>query len=259
MFGKPIPITDRIFQIQTVGARVTVVVDDGGVLLVDAGLPGSRGAISRGLDALNVSLEHVRCVVITHAHPDHAGGLAEVVEGRDIAVAAHRLDADVIEGREPPPNPVQYRLASKLADPLHAKLMGSPARVTHRLEDGDAIPFAADIRTVHLPGHTDGSIALYLPTEHAIIVGDALQYKLKFVRKLGLPSPVFTRNPEQAARSLERLLDLDFNLICFSHFPPMRSNPRAALRTLLERARPDQAIGRTDKSSAAGSRECANG
>lgn len=239
MFGKLIPITDRIFQIHAMGARVTVVVEDGGVLLVDAGLPGSGGAISRGLDALDLSLEHVRCVAITHAHPDHAGGLAEIVDGRDLAVAAHRLDADVIEGREPPPNPVRYRLASKLADPFHGKLMGSPARVTHRLEDGDTIPFAADARAVHLPGHTDGSMAIYLPTERAIIVGDALQYRFTFPRKLGAPSRVFTRDPEQAIRSLERLLDLDFDLICFGHFPPMRDAPHDALQAMLEGARTD--------------------
>ena len=239
MFGKLTPITDSIFQIHAIGARVTVVVDDGGVLLVDAGLPGSGGAISHGLEALDLSLEHIRCVAITHAHPDHAGGLAEIVDGRDIAVAAHRLDADVIEGREPPPNPVRYRMASKLADPFHGKLMGSSARVTHRLDDGDAIPFTADARAVHLPGHTAGSMAIYLPTERAIIVGDALQYRFTFPRKLGAPSRVFTRNPEQAMRSLERLLDLDFDLICFGHFPPMHDAPRAALQAMLEGTRTD--------------------
>ena len=36
-------------------------------------------------------------------------------------------------------------------------------------------------------------------------------------------------------RSLEKLLDLEFDIICFSHFPPMRREPRKALGRLIQR------------------------
>ena len=86
---------------------------------------------------------------------------------------------------------------------------------------------------VHLPGHTPGSIGLYLPEKRVVIVGDALQYKLG--RKLYPPASGVTQCPEEALRSLEKLLDLDFDIICFSHFPPMRNEPRKALEALLKR------------------------
>ena len=172
IFRKPIPITGGVFQIRAIGARATVLVEDGEVLLVDAGLRGSWGTITRGLKALDLSPDQIGRVVVTHAHPDHSGGLGELVAGRVIAVAAHRLEADIIEGREPAPSPLQNGLPAMMAQPILTRLMGNPVPVDDRLEDGDILPFGTEVRAVHLPGHTPGSVALHLPEKRVSIVGD---------------------------------------------------------------------------------------
>ena len=232
IFGKPIQVTHGVFQFRVLGARITVLIEDGRALLVDTGLQGSLLPITGGLKDLGLTLDHIDTVVITHAHPDHCGGLGELVEGTEIKVAAHRLDADIISGTVTPPNPLRNELLAKMAEPVLPKLMGDPVPVDLPLEDGDIIPFGAEVRVVHLPGHTVGSIALYLPTNRVIIVGDALQYR--FSLKLSPPAEGVTQHPDEALRSLEKLLDLDFDIICFSHFPPMRKNPRVALRKMIE-------------------------
>ena len=232
IFGKPIQATDGVFQFRVIGARTTVLIEGGRAILVDTGLQGSLLPITSGLKDLGLSLDDIDTVVITHAHPDHCGGLGEVMREREITVAAHEIDADIISGAKPVPNPYKDDLLSKVAGPVIPKLMGSPVPVNMRLSDGDIIPFATEVRVVHLPGHTDGSIALHLPSKRAIIVGDALQYK--FSRKLSPPSEWVTQDLQQALHSLEKLLELDFDVICFSHFPPMRKNARAALRKMVE-------------------------
>ena len=232
IFGKPIQVTHGVFQFRVLGARITVLIEDGRALLVDTGLQGSLLPITGGLKDLGLTLDHIDTVVITHAHPDHCGGLGELVEGTEIKVAAHRLDADIISGTVTPPNPLRNELLAKMAEPVLPKLMGDHVPVDLPLEDGDIIPFGAEVRVVHLPGHTVGSIALYLPTNRVIIVGDALQYR--FSLKLSPPAEGVTQHPDEALRSLEKLLDLDFDIICFSHFPPMRKNPRVALRKMIE-------------------------
>ena len=98
MFRRAIPITDGVFQVKAIGARVTVLTEGGKVLLVDAGLRGSGSTITRGLRAAGLSPDRIGRVVVTHAHPDHSGGLGELTEGRKIAVAAHPLEADIIDG-----------------------------------------------------------------------------------------------------------------------------------------------------------------
>ena len=233
MFRRAIPITDGVFQVKAIGARVTVLTEGGKVLLVDAGLRGSGSTITRGLRAAGLSPDHIGRVVVTHAHPDHSGGLGELTEGRKIAVAAHPLEADIIDGTVAAPNPLQCRMLAWMARPALTKLMGNPVHVDDRIEDGDVLPFGTEVRVVHLPGHTPGSVGLHLPEKRAVIVGDALQYKLGW--RLYPPAPGVTQQPREAMRSLEKLLDLEFDIICFSHFPPMRREPRKALGRLIQR------------------------
>ena len=229
---RPMTITGGVFQVRAIGARVTVLVENGEALLVDAGLRGSSGTILQGLETLGLFPEQIRRVVITHAHPDHSGGLGRLVAGREVSVAVHRLEADIIAGTAPPPSPLQNGLIRKMTQPVVSRLMGSPVPVDDRLEDGDIIPFGAEVRMVHLPGHTEGSIALHLPYKGTIIVGDALQYK--FAHSLSPPAPGVTQRPKEAMRSVEKLLGLDLDTICFSHFPPMRDEPSKALRRLIQ-------------------------
>ena len=233
MFGKPIQITDGVFQVRAIGARVTVLAEGDDLMLVDAGLGGSSRAIAQGLKKLGRSLDQLGKVVITHAHPDHSGGLAELVAGRGAVVATHPLEADIIEGTTPAPNPLQWKVVGPMGWSVLNRLMGDPVPVKDRIEDGDLLPFGTEVRVVHLPGHTPGSIGLHLPQKRVVIVGDALQYK--FGRRLYPPAPGVTQQPEEALRSLQKLLDLDFDTICFSHFPPMRNEPRKALWELLQR------------------------
>ena len=120
----------------------------------------------------------------------------------------------------------------EMTQPVVARLMGRPVPVDDRLDDGDVVPFGTEVRVVHVPGHTDGSIALHLPAKGTIIVGDALQYRL--ARRLSPPVARSTQRFKQAIRSLEKLAGLDFDTICFSHFPPLRREPRHALRRLVE-------------------------
>ena len=233
MFGRPVRIADGVFQLRALGARVTVLAEGGDAILIDSGLPGSSRILTRGLIDCGVSRDRISRVVITHAHPDHSGGLAELVDGTGITVAVHEAEADLVEDVASAPNPLRSRFLAALSRPAMSRLNGASVPVDQRLKDGDLIPFPTEVQVVHLPGHTPGSVGLYLPRKGIVIVGDALQHK--FGWRLYPPAPGVTQCPDTAMRSLERLLALDFHTICFSHFPPLRKNAWESLRRLVER------------------------
>ena len=233
--GNPIRVVDGVYQIRAIGARVTLIVEGGQILLVDAGMRGSSGLIASGMGELGLSLDAVRSLVLTHHHPDHASGVTELVAGRRISVMAHSLDSAVLTGRYVQSNSYRTPLVARFAPPILHKMSGGPIDVDVELEDGDEVPFTMPVRAVHLPGHTAGSIALYVPDRRLVVIGDSLQYRLG--RRLSPPAAAVTEDPSQALASLEKLLRIDFDAICFAHFPPMRTGAKAGLSAMLDESR----------------------
>ena len=217
---------------KTLEARVTAISVSEGIVLVDTGAKGSVGVIGAGLKALGSSLDKVRVVVLTHYHPDHVGGLGRLVETTSAKVAVHRLEAGIVSGKEPAPSPHRNPVIAAIARLFLAPFKGTPVKVDYLLEDGDRLPVAEEVRVVHTPGHTAGSICLHLAARKVLIVGDALRY---LFRRLGPPASSVTENPRQAAESLRKLLPLDFDVICFGHHPPLQEDARDSLRKLLQR------------------------
>ena len=230
--GGPIKIATAVHQLRVIGARVTVITTDNQVVLVDTGAKGSLSPIADGLSALNVSLSELSLIVLTHYHPDHSGSLDKVVEASSGKVAVHQEDAGIVRGKEPMSRLFRNNLLEKVTQPLLSRLYGGPVEVDHILNDQDRLPVQEDITVIHTPGHTAGSICLHMASKGVLIVGDAMQYRL---RRLGPPAASVTASPQQALESLEKLLSLDFDTICFSHFPPLRSGARPALQKLLDK------------------------
>ena len=228
---EPLETGPGLCQLRALGSRVTALFDGDAVVLVDAGGRGSLPLIARGVERLGASIEQVRLIVLTHYHPDHAGGLAGLVDATGARLAVHRSEVGFINGDLPPPNALRWRLLGWPVRPLLPLLYDRPVRVDCLLEDGDTLPFRPDIRVVHTPGHTPGSISLYVQSTGSVIVGDALQHRF---RRLGPPAAAVSWDRRQALESLRRLTLFDFESIWFSHFPPLRRNARAALRRLVE-------------------------
>jgi glyoxylase-like metal-dependent hydrolase (beta-lactamase superfamily II) len=76
---------------------------------------------------------------------------------------------------------------------------------------------------VHVPGHTPGSIAVHLPEELMVFLGDAAA-NVNGAAVAGF----FNVDREQAVSSFRRLAELDFTIACFGHGRPLRDD--AAMR-----------------------------
>jgi glyoxylase-like metal-dependent hydrolase (beta-lactamase superfamily II) len=200
------------------------------VTLLDAGMPGAEEAILGYMEELGREPGDLGRIVVTHYHLDHVGSLAALRARTGAQVLAHPGDAPFISGEQQPPpaRSVVMRALFRLAAPLmpHAE----PAAVNGDVEDGDRLDLLGGATVVHVPGHTPGSIALHFPVERLLICGDVINHRQG---QLGPPPKAFTVDMDQALASLRRLAELEFDVLCPGHGPPLVGGADEGVRAMV--------------------------
>jgi glyoxylase-like metal-dependent hydrolase (beta-lactamase superfamily II) len=211
----------RVHTVSLVRVRAYLV-DEEPASLIDAGYAGSSGRIERALAAHDRSLMDLARVICTHGHPDHAGGARELA-AMGIEVLIHPADGEAMR--------TGWRAA--LRHPSRGRLF---AAMTPELpdftpiRDGDVLPILGGLEVIHTPGHTPGSVCLYGSRDGVLFVGDVLQRRFG---RVSYASALYSDDYRAAKRALQRLADLDVNVIVFGHYPPLTVD---AARTLSELA-----------------------
>lgn len=187
-------------------------VGDDGVTIIDTGWPDSGGLIAEALAVLGRRRLHVSRIVLTHFHEDHCGAAAEIAEWGDVEVIAGAEDASYVRGDEPGPLPVLTDRERELHPVSDEPSHGPACRVDRTVSDGDVLDFAGGSRVLGVPGHTPGSIALYLPAADAVLTGDAVA---EFNGQVILG--VFNTDRPAAVRSMARLAATGARIAGFGH------------------------------------------
>ncbi len=172
-------------------------IDAGELILIDAGAGESFDKLISNISELGFIPEKLHSIIATHAHIDHIGGLAYLKQKYGVKIIAHTLDAPAIE--------------SGLG--IGTEFYGisySPCSVDFKLEADSNLKFSKyEIKVVSIPGHTPGSIAVYLDTEKRVLFGQDIH---------GPYYAVWGADPKQAIISLEKLINLNADILCEGHF-----------------------------------------
>ncbi len=152
------------FGFSLFGINTYLVVDEASkkCAVVDPGMiePDEENAL---VDYIERNKLHVVDVINTHLHVDHAIGDKFVAEKFRVPVLGHRSDETL--GRRLQEQAEMFGMRGKL----------DSVSLTSYLEDGDRVSIGdGELEVLHVPGHSPGSIALYDPQGHWVIVGDAL-------------------------------------------------------------------------------------
>jgi hydroxyacylglutathione hydrolase len=131
----------------------------------------------------------VIAIFLTHSHWDHIGDAAKLKEKHHLPIYIHPADEENLK------NPGSDNLP--LLFPLHG------VKPDHYLSDGQVVNVGAlEIKVIHTPGHTPGSVCFYLEKQDILLSGDTL-----FKGSIGnLSFP--TSQPEEMWKSLKKLAAL---------------------------------------------------
>jgi glyoxylase-like metal-dependent hydrolase (beta-lactamase superfamily II) len=194
-------------------------------------------------------------IVLTHAHPDHAGAARKLAEAWRCPVLVHPAELAIATG--------DFAAMASHAGPLdrwlilplmrsigrrrrEAILAGSSlAGVVRALEPGGALPGLAGWTWVHTPGHTPGHIAIVRSADGVVLAGDALltlrvntwTAPLRPSRGLSAPPWYTTWDRDAAAASIRSIAALDVRALGSGHgFPMAGAGTSEAVRAFAVRA-----------------------
>ena len=106
----------------------------------------------------------------------------------------------------------------------------TPTSAEGEMVDAGQLPFAADWRAVHTPGHSPGQCALYNEHQGVLLTGDAVMRLIG--RKVRAPHDFLTSDVPAAHASVRRLAELDFSVVGFGHGSPLLSDADIRIRAL---------------------------
>jgi glyoxylase-like metal-dependent hydrolase (beta-lactamase superfamily II) len=208
--------------------------DPDGLTLIDTGLPGSAPSIAGAIREAGYQPADLRRLVLTHFHGDHIGAAAEIAGWGEVEVSAHRGDAPFIRAQAPGPAPDLADWERPIYDQVTSQLSPEPVvppRIDRELDDGDTLGFGDGGVAVAVPGHTPGSVALYLPRHQVLFTGDAVARSPAGQVMCG----VFNVDRTLAAASLQRLASFDVEVACFGHGEPLTQGAGAELQAAAHR------------------------
>jgi glyoxylase-like metal-dependent hydrolase (beta-lactamase superfamily II) len=171
--------------------------------LIDCGSSEGYAALKTALHEFGYEPSDIVRVIATHGHWDHLSGMALLRKESNAELYLHEADRFAVETGD-------FDLtASFLYDHSFP-----PVEVDHLLCDGDELSInGLTLRVIHTPGHTPGSVCLLTEIDgtRLLIAGDTLW---------GGYHPKIRSDIDSWQRSIDRLLQEDFDAATIGHMPP---------------------------------------
>ena len=235
-----IEVASGVYQARAKHVCWILVVDGDEVTLVDTGYPGDRERVIASLEQIGRSPADVAAVVLTHAHPDHLGSAEHFRTRHGKPVMAHHDEVRNATGQEIEQVSIGTLLSMAWRPDVftwifdaavHLKAAGVERVGQVEAFGEETLEVPGRPRAIHTPGHTSGHCALHLPERGTLLAGDALMTAHALVHDGGpqLLPDFFNTDNAQALASLDKLADVDADVVVPGHGPAFRGSPADAV------------------------------
>lgn len=148
------PFGENLYILWDETTREAVVVDPGMMRTAE------REMVTQFIEGQQL---HVTHILLTHLHVDHITSARWLADQTGADVCGSLLDAQL--GRELPDQVARF----------HINIEVEPLTLDRNLADGDTIPLGDEIiQVLHVPGHSPGGLAFYLPESGLLVSGDTI-------------------------------------------------------------------------------------
>ncbi len=131
-------------------------------VVIDPGMmrEGEREMVTKFIDEHQLNVKHV---LLTHLHVDHITGARWLAEKTGADVCGSALDNPL--GQELPDQVAHFRINIEV----------EPLTVDRNLSEGDTLQLGDEIiQVLHVPGHSPGGLAFYVPQSNLLFSGDTI-------------------------------------------------------------------------------------
>lgn len=135
--------------------------------LIDTGVASTAPDIFAYIESIGRKPEEIAHVLLTHSHFDHIGGNGLIAERAGPEFLGPEAERRMIED-------LDYQHSVRPVGRMRDAVSG-PVKLAGFLAEGDEItPGGVDVRVLHTPGHSAGSLSFFIPDDGALISGDVL-------------------------------------------------------------------------------------
>ena len=142
---KPFKIAGDLYYVGASDITSYLIATPKGLILLDSGFAETVPQVEANIKTLGFKLSDVKFLLNSHAHIDHAGGLATLKHDTHATLEVSAADAALIaRGGHDEPN-------------YGDRFLYAPVQADKLLKDGDQVELGGVAMTAHLtPGHTPG-------------------------------------------------------------------------------------------------------
>lgn len=198
--------------------------------LVDCGPEGHAEKIQKIAEQRFGRRARPNAIVLTHGHFDHAGSSGALADEWDLPIYAHRLEIPYLTGQSkyPPPDPTVGGFMAQMIRFFPNKAYDYGDRV-RELPDSLKIFGIRGWEIIETPGHSPGHVSFFRENDRVLLAGDAFAtvdqtsaYKTVTMKpEVSLPPTYYTCDWESAHASVEKLSELEPEVIGAGHGEPM--------------------------------------
>jgi glyoxylase-like metal-dependent hydrolase (beta-lactamase superfamily II) len=189
--------------------------------LIETGPASTLSSLFSGLESLNLGVESLSKLLVTHIHLDHAGASGTLIERHPhLRLYVHEIGAKHLI------DPTALlksatRIYGSQMDRLWGEVVPVPEDNIHLLEEGDAVMVGKRrLDVLYTPGHASHHVVFH-DTEYGVVfVGDVAAIRMPGYDYILPPTPPPDIDLELWSQSLERVRGLHPKTIYLAHFGP---------------------------------------